>query len=673
MKILSIKLICFLFCFIHFALHAQFKVVGYMPTWSNFNTQVNTIDWSKFTHVNISFANPNASGVFDEGLTDTQMETFVTKVHDAEGKILISIGGAVAPDYTNFLTTTNRAAFVQSLVDYITKYNLDGVDVDLEGSNVPANYGVFVQDLGAALQPKGKLVTAALGYWFSNKISDAALNVFDWINLMAYDETGSWAPQNPGQHSSYEKAEFDIDHWTGRGISKDKLVLGVPFYGYNFDNKGKSTAYNTIVTTNTGAENFDQVGQLFYNGQPTMKQKTELAIDECSGIMIWEITQDVPVTDKRSLLQTIHNTIDNNISGPTVSFITPLPKSSYLEGDSILLQAEAIDTNGTVKSVDYYANGKLLGSTTESPWEFNWTNGAVGSYSLTAVATDNDDYSTVTTIQVDIRVPQAAFNGPHTIPGTIQTEDYDLGGGDSAFYDLTKINSGSKYRQDAVDIESTIDGGNGSFNVGWIDSGEWLEYTVNVTKTDNYHLDTRVASSAGGGIFKLQLDGADLTNNITVTSTGGWQKWATISTNNIQLTEGDHIIRIVFTKGGFNFNHFAFFPMGVDCNGDLNGTASLDACGICAGGETEITPSTSELDCVIGLTDNVSQPFSLYPNPTTGLINIQHQNNFSSWVLTDIMGTSLLTGSSEKLDISHVSNGLYLLMIDGKTYRITKN
>lgn len=660
------------FCLSHLISSAQFKVVGYMPTWVNFNSQVEAIDWSKYTHVNISFGNPKASGAIDEGLSITQLQTLVTKVHASEGKILISIGGANAPDYTNYLTSENRADFVQQWVDYVEFYKLDGVDVDLEGGDVPEFYTEFVQDLSAALKPKGKLVTAALGTWFSNRISDEALAEFDWVNIMAYDETGSWNPNNPGQHSSMEKAEKDLQFWKNRGLTKDKVVLGVPFYGYDFDNNGVGKTYRDIVAANDGAENFDQVGELYYNGQPTIRKKTELAIEEAAGVMIWEITQDVDTNDSRSLLTAIYNTINNNISEPVVEITSPEENQIFPLNDVISLKATAEDTLTPVSNVSFYANGTLIFKDNAAPYVYNWTPTAAKNYTLSAVATNEDGYSSVAELAISVRAPQGPYKSTLTIPGVIQAENYDVGGQDSSYSDIDIINQGGQYRTDAVDIENTNDGGPGSINVGWIETGEWLEYSVSVDSTTTYRLDTRIASESGGGEFHIELNSTDVTGSITVSSTGGWQDWTTLRTEDIELTAGDYILRFAVDKGGFNLNHFAFYLANVDCNGDLDGEASLDVCGICSGGETGITPSTSDLDCVIGLINKQEYTFEVYPNPSSNNIHIESEQAISEWVLSDPLGTTILKGNSVDINIESLVDGIYILMVDGKSKKIEK-
>jgi beta-glucosidase len=96
--------------------------------------------------------------------------------------------------------------------------------------------------------------------------------------------------------------------------------------------------------------------------------------------------------------------------------------------------------------------------------------------------------------------PQQPFGGAiHRLPGRIEAEDYDTGGEGVAYYNTTTGNAGGAYRADDIGIQPTTDTG-GGYNVGWINTGEWLEYTVNVPDPSAiYSVSVRVASSSGCG------------------------------------------------------------------------------------------------------------------------------------------------------------------------------
>lgn len=146
---------------------------------------------------------------------------------------------------------------------------------------------------------------------------------------------------------------------------------------------------------------------------------------------------------------------------------------------------------------------------------------------------------------------QQPFGGtPWPVPGTIQAEDFDDGGETVAYHDATSVNSGGAYRPTGVDLEGTRDTG-GGVNVGWISAGEWLEYTVSIASSGSYTLAARVASSGTGGTFHVEVDGVNKTGPMSISNTGGWQVWTTIS-RAVTLDAGSHIIRVAFDTNGIS-------------------------------------------------------------------------------------------------------------------------
>ena len=145
------------------------------------------------------------------------------------------------------------------------------------------------------------------------------------------------------------------------------------------------------------------------------------------------------------------------------------------------------------------------------------------------------------------------FSGtPATIPGSIEAVNFDNGSSGTAYVDKTGGNSGGAYRQTDVDIEASAGGG---YNVGWVDPGEWLAYTVNVTQSGSYTVTFRVAASGQGGRFHLEMNGADVTGPITVPNTGGWQNWQSV-TASVSLTAGQQTARLAFDANGSVLGNF---------------------------------------------------------------------------------------------------------------------
>jgi chitinase len=294
---------------------AGFRVIGYMPETDVESGAALSFDYSRVNYVNIAFINPDNNGNF---AATPGLSAVITQAHQAKAKVMISIGGGSAPAYyATLLADSKRSDFINTLVNLTVADGFDGVDVDLEGPRIDANYESFVTALSAALKAKGKLLTAAIATAYQSQYTDAALSHFDFVNVMSYDKTGPWNPANPGQHSPYDMAVSDLDYWTNtRGIAKDKLSLGVPFYGYGFGQGAPGDiSFKDLVTQYPGAENADQVtvsggGIIYYNGIPTIKKKTQLALANAGGVMIWQLSQDAG--GDKSLLSTIDASISSS-------------------------------------------------------------------------------------------------------------------------------------------------------------------------------------------------------------------------------------------------------------------------------------------------------------------------------------------------------------------------
>ncbi|MDX1740585.1 MAG: cellulase family glycosylhydrolase, partial [Rhodothermales bacterium] len=157
------------------------------------------------------------------------------------------------------------------------------------------------------------------------------------------------------------------------------------------------------------------------------------------------------------------------------------------------------------------------------------------------------------------------------VPGIIPAVDYDIGANGIAYWDTQHknesgapglANNGGQYRNDGVDIEKTDDLVGNGYNVGWIDAGEWLRYTVDVAASGSYAVTFRVASPAGGGRFAVYVDGEVRVPSVTVPATGGWQTWSEVTVGGVALAAGRREVRIEVAAGGFNLNTMEFTEEG---------------------------------------------------------------------------------------------------------------
>lgn len=259
----------------------------------------------------------------------------------------------------------------------------------------------------------------------------------------------------------------------------------------------------------------------------------------------------------------------------------------------------------------------------------------------------NINYWETTTTPTTTQTPYEG--SAHSIPGVVEAEHYDLGGEGIAYHDLTTGNNGHQFRTDDVDLEATGDN-YGVYNVGWTQTGEWLEYTINCAASNNYDFYVRVASPFSTAKYKILIDGIDQSGDITVPNTGNWQVYQTIRTSNVAIQAGTHVVRIEIVSGGLNINDWAVW----------NAPPS-------ARKPVPITSVEQHLELTV------------YPNPTNRpFININCKNleNQANLQIFNLQGKTvkeqLLTGPDHKIDLTGIHNGVYLLKITAGTQSMTK-
>lgn len=319
--------------FASMALPSGFKIVGYSTTWSG---TVSEIQFDKLTHVNYAFVVPNDSG--DGNLqpleNPSKLRDLVQAAHARGVKVLIAVGGWNNGNDQGFERLASSSStirtFVNNMISMCNTYDLDGVDIDWEypdpwGSSAQ-NYANLMRELDSELHGRGLLLTAAVCALGSNAdgVLGEVFNYVDFLNIMAYD--GGDGPA----HSPYSYAVDAMNYWHGRGLSKSKAILGVPFYG-----RPTWAAYRTLVANDPQAPYKDTTYYsgvtVHYNGIPTMQDKTNLALQQGNGVMMWELAQDT--TDATSLLRTIYETASGQQPSPTPTpTFTPTPTPTPTPG-----------------------------------------------------------------------------------------------------------------------------------------------------------------------------------------------------------------------------------------------------------------------------------------------------------------------------------------------------
>jgi poly(beta-D-mannuronate) lyase len=167
-------------------------------------------------------------------------------------------------------------------------------------------------------------------------------------------------------------------------------------------------------------------------------------------------------------------------------------------------------------------------------------------------------WNSYTEVAITFSSARSPYQGMlRSIPGKIEAEHYDEGEQGVVYNDLTTGNSGNIFRTDNVDLQATTDTG-GGYNIGWVQAGEWMEYSVNVATAGTYTLQARVSATATGRTLHVELDGQNISGTIAVPNTGNYQTFQTVSVTTPALTAGNKIMRVVMGTASFNLNYVEF-------------------------------------------------------------------------------------------------------------------
>jgi chitinase len=281
-----------------------------------------SIDYSKLTHVIFSFAHPEKDGsvLLNGDMALTNLQATVQQAKQAHTKVLLAVGGwyhiSGGESYEYFKTaighSDSRSKLINELMGIVEREKLDGIDIDFEhprSQEDAQNLTAFTKGLSERLQTKDKELTIAVsskvhsvtGTEFTSVVYEPTMFKYvDHVNIMAYD--GQWDGEyNAGNLSAYPFTQNSVGYWTNlfekHGISKEKLVLGVPFYAQPEDPAIKQISYATIIQNHPEKANQDKVamnGTIYhYNGRATIQKKTKLALEKgFGGMMFWEAGHD---------------------------------------------------------------------------------------------------------------------------------------------------------------------------------------------------------------------------------------------------------------------------------------------------------------------------------------------------------------------------------------------
>jgi chitinase len=323
------------------------------------------IDPSKLTRINYAFSNIEAGRMVPGSPADAQNFALLRSLRSTNPNltILVSVGGWLWS--TNFsdmaLTRESRTVFEDSVMQFLTRFDLDGLDIDWEYPGMPGsghpfrpedkqNFTSLLRELrerfdASARRGRRLYLTIAMGASdevLANTEMQKVQRYVDTVNLMTYDYyepgsesiTGNHSPlyADPADPKSASSADT-VRAFQKAGVPAEKILLGVPFYGHEWGQvkdqnhglfqvgkavPGAYTPFNVIDTTMLASGFtrhwddaskvpylYDPQQQIFvsYEDPESLKLKCHyIRAQKLAGIMFWEYSGD----SNGKLLQTIN-------------------------------------------------------------------------------------------------------------------------------------------------------------------------------------------------------------------------------------------------------------------------------------------------------------------------------------------------------------------------------
>ncbi len=343
------------------------RIVGYFP--ARFAVSADYDAGTPYlTHLLLWFYNPDEEYNFycDEAQELEVMQLIKKAKHDG-CKVFLSIGGGAvhaaseyAQRYRYLIRPENHSLFASKLAELAEYYKVDGIDLDLEGAMILPGFSEFIVHAKEKLSQNGIELSGAFNIYGGKKLTDEAVHSFDFINVMAYNESGLFEKELRN-HSSYFHAQKHLNYWTQtRNVEPEKVVLGVPFYGwYNeFDLSGELLDKHSISFSYVNKHFHDLAEKdnlveiktdtrriiFTFNGADLIAQKTLLSKDY-GGIMIWHIGQD---SDDLKLLRTVADNLQYKPESADVSDDLTADTFDITDDETV----ELIEDNGELRPME---------------------------------------------------------------------------------------------------------------------------------------------------------------------------------------------------------------------------------------------------------------------------------------------------------------------------------
>ena len=503
------------------------------------------------------------------------------KLHNFPFKYHTFIWGGQYPNWLNSLSKEEQYKAIEEMMDAVKKHYPDLPLIDVVNEAVPGHNPAPYK---AALGGDGKtgydwIITA---FEMAHERWPDAILIYNDYNTFQYQRTqfidlvrtlrDAGAPIDAYGCQSHDLTDMNVTDFK-KAMDEIQNALKMPMYSTEYD---------------IGTKDDNLQLQRYKEQIPYMWEK-----DYCAGITLWGyIYGKTWTTDGNSgiikqdgkdrpamtwLREYMASDAAKNAKSPfpgmkkEASVYVKPAAIAVTKGEAVPVTVRARLRTKTIERVEFYVNNKLLTTMTEEPYTTEFTPENPGKYNLKAIvyATDGTSYERLS--GVTAYNPRAPFKDEVAeIPGTIEAENFDTGADGMSFHDSdTNVEGDGNYRTNGGGVD--IVKGNGGYAIGYTNSGEWLEYTVNVKEAGTYEYDAVVSSGANNSSFSIALNNDEgltqLTNSIAVPclKSNDWNTYSTLHGRlSVPLEAGKQIIRINITGSSCNIDKIKFQRIDVD-------------------------------------------------------------------------------------------------------------
>lgn len=283
----------------------------------------------QLTHIIFSFTKviDNEMGFNNDEYGGKLKQLVAQRKNHPSLKVMVACGGWGSKGFSDMsYDPENRKKFVNSVVQFIKTYELDGLDVDWEYPCIPAagtkarpedkqNFTLLLKELREGLdtlEREQTLTFASAGWkaYYKNIEVEEVMKYADYMNIMTYDQISGGSPytahhtplgwikgkdlQDPLVSDFYEEmkkraanfgveyepgsAEMIIDYCISKGVKPEQLIIGAAFYGRSW--QGVNPENNGLYQANKGASRthtYKEINALLTNNKEYQKHWDSIA------------------------------------------------------------------------------------------------------------------------------------------------------------------------------------------------------------------------------------------------------------------------------------------------------------------------------------------------------------------------------------------------------------